>query len=297
MDNSTLLGGQTIIVKGAARGLGEAIARALGSHGANLVLVDVDPLVLQVSDQLGARSIAVAASIAEQESAEQVLESALQNFGGVTGLINNAGVIQERPFWEESPESLRRIVESNVLGSMYFGSAIAKYFVSVGGGRIVNLTSGAAAGYKHYSSYGATKGALTALTYGWALDGFEVGIDVNAIAPVARTYMATFTERQRRLTRNPPPPEAIAPIAVYLMSPQAAGITGQVFRVTETEISLVSSPRAKQPTLTNAGWDQASLAHAVDQLRDHFEAVGNRGWIPPTMAMDLPSRAGFIPEA
>ena len=114
--------------------------------------------------------------------------------------------------------------------------------VAQGAGTILNVTSGALLGILEHSLYGATKGAVMSLTYGWAMDAAPHGVRVNALSPLARTAMSEAWANRDAEHMDEPPPASVAPLVAYLLSDHAAGITGQVVRLDATGLSLMAPP-------------------------------------------------------
>lgn len=278
------LANKTVLITGAARGLGEAFARYLAREGADVFLADVSPSALAVAEQInahGGSAAAMVGSIAEYEFCDGLIASCVSRFGKIDAVVNNAGVIHEAGFWEDDPQDMRAIVEVNVLGTMNVGRAVGGYMKDNGGGVIVNVSSNGAGGMPRFSAYSATKGAVTSLTYSWALDGDEYGIRVNAIAPYARTYMSLLTPT---LAPDPPDPALVAPLVAYLVSDKSDGISGQVFRFTTEELNVMGHPHDKEPILTKDVWTFADIANAIDgELSGHLEEVSALRWRPKRM--------------
>jgi NAD(P)-dependent dehydrogenase (short-subunit alcohol dehydrogenase family) len=275
----TVLSGKAVIVTGAARGLGRAYADAVADAGAAVVLSDLDPAVHEIAADIragGGRAEAVVGSVADPRSAAEVVQACTTSFGHLDGLVNNAGLYRESPFWDEDLNGARALVDVNVMGTLTMGVLAARVMSRSGGGSIVNVTSGAATGYPLVSTYCGTKGAVLSLTYAWALDGLAAGIRVNAVAPIAATDMTTSTEHQRSTAPSAAAPESIAPVVVYLLSELSAGVTGQVLRFDGDALQVMAAPRVKPASVSAAdGWTPQSIAAAVaGPLRSELEDVG-----------------------
>ena len=139
--------------------------------------------------------------MSDWEESGAIISACVEAFGGIDGLVNNAGLHAVNRFTEEDPVFARRMVEVNVLGGIYMSSQAARQMEAQGsGGVIVNVTSGAASGLSMMATYGATKGALAALTWNLANELKELGIRVNAISPAAQTAMVATTRQVRPST-------------------------------------------------------------------------------------------------
>ncbi len=261
--------GKAVIVTGAGQGLGRAYAHDLAAAGAQVVVNDVDAaaaeaVVAEIA-AAGGRAVAATGSVAEWATAGELVGAALDTFGRLDGLVNNAGLFYVAEPDEEDPEAAREMVEINVLGTLYCGLQAIRQMVRGGGGSIVNDTSGAQAGMRRRGTYGATKGATASLTYSWALDLADRGIRVNAISPIARTAMVEYgIARGERGTDIPP--ERVAPLVTYLISDDSRDVTGRLIRLEGPELSVLSRPGAQRRTVRAEAWDHAGLRAALPGL-------------------------------
>lgn len=269
-----LLSGKAVVVTGAGRGLGRAYALALADEGAAVVVNDIDgaaaAAVARELAECGATGLAHPGSVADWDAAAALIACCERELGAIDGLVNNAGLLLAGPAWDADPARLRRLVEVNVLGTLYCGAHALRAMVARRRGAIVNVTSGAHLGMAGLSAYGATKGAVASLTYGWALEAQPFGVRVNAFSPVARTAMSVDP------MADEPPPEAVAPVVAFLLSDRAAGITGQVVRCDADGVSLLAPPRRRSVAAPlAAAHSAATLADAFDaRLRAALEPVG-----------------------
>ena len=236
----TLLSGRSIVVTGAGKGLGRAYALACAAHGADVVVNDIDEHsayeCARAIVAAGGRAVHVAGSVASWSVAAAMVDAAVRRFGRIDGLVANAGIIHHARPWEEDEASLRRIVEVNVLGVLFCATHAMRAMVRQGtGGSIVTVVSGARFGLDGMSAYGATKGAVAAMTAAWAREGAAVGIRVNAISPLAATDMAALDPRPDRPRLGSP--EDVAPAVVALLSDATAGVTGRILRFDGTTLS------------------------------------------------------------
>lgn len=292
-----LLGGRAVVVTGAGRGLGAAYATDLAAHGASVVVNDIDlteaRAVVERITAAGGAAIASGHDVSVHDGAAALVQSCVDEFGRLDGLVNNAGLYHEALPWEENPAAIRRAVEVNVLGALYCQAAASAVLRAGGGGAIVNASSGGMFGFPTVSTYAATKGALAALTYSSALDLEDAGIRVNAISPMALTRMtanALGRDHQPSTEDGPPlagiedkPPAAVAPLVTFLLSDLAAGITGQFLRFDGRRISVVTTDAfADHPTVTAPAWDPAAIATAFDgPLARHLQPYGVERRIAP----------------
>ncbi|EWC63802.1 3-oxoacyl-[acyl-carrier protein] reductase [Actinokineospora spheciospongiae] len=283
------LDGKAVVVTGAGRGLGAAFAAHLAGAGAAVVVNDVDhEAARRVAADIRADGGAVVASghsVADPEQAEAIVDLCAREFGAVDGLVNNAGLNHEALPWDDDPARVRALVEVNVLGVLYTGMAAIRRMRAAGrGGAIVNISSGASLGQRTLGAYAASKGAVSSLTYSWALDLEECGIRVNAVCPLAYTRMVWTSERASRVTGPDSTPDLVAPLVHFLLDDRSAGITGQVVRCTGTELHVVGRPHFKAPILRRDEWDLDSVDRAFTEvLGGHLEPYGLEQRLPPRL--------------
>jgi NAD(P)-dependent dehydrogenase (short-subunit alcohol dehydrogenase family) len=270
------LEGKRIVVTGAGRGLGRAYAEAIAREGASVIVNDADaPNCEEVATLIrkaGGTAKAHVGRVDDWEESGAIISACVEAFGGIDGLVNNAGLHAVNKFTEEDPVMARKIIEVNVLGGIFMSSHAARQMeAQKTGGVIVNVTSGAASGLSMMASYGASKGALAALTWNLANELKEVGIRVNAISPSAQTSMVDTTRAVRPSTVTWGP-ELMAPLVVYLLSDRSHHITGQIVKLWETELQLMRHHGPMQPTITRDVWTPAAFAEVfVNELGDRLQ--------------------------
>jgi NAD(P)-dependent dehydrogenase (short-subunit alcohol dehydrogenase family) len=238
------LKGKVAIVTGATEGIGAAVARRFAREGARLVLVarrrePGEELVAELGRE---RALFVAGDVAEPETSGRAVAAAEEAYGRLDVLVNNAGVdLSGVPLLETTLEQVRRLVDVNVVGATLMLQAAARAMRAGGGGAIVNLTSRLGlVGLPGSTVYGATKGALHALTRGAAVELAPHGIRVNAVAPgltetpMVRTWIEEQPDpeafRARHAATIPQgrfaTPEEVAAAVLYLASDESASVTG-----------------------------------------------------------------------
>lgn len=249
------LTGKSVIVTGAGNGLGRAYAIEIARQGASLVLNDVDAAraaeVASEVAEIGSRAEVVAGSVADWSVAERLVQTCTDAYGAVDGLVNNAGLLRNALPWEEDEASLRRVVEVNVLGSMFCGVNALRQMARQGSGAVVGITSGTLAGSAGLATYGTTKGAVASMIYGWSLDAGPVGVRVNGVMPMAVTGMtaqrtdwidSSHADPELKKTRSSQRPEKVAPLVAFLLSDRAGGINGRIVRHDGRRITLATRP-------------------------------------------------------
>ncbi|GFG70430.1 SDR family NAD(P)-dependent oxidoreductase [Mycolicibacter senuensis] len=233
--------GRVAVVTGAGRGVGRSHAMLLAAKGARVVVADygagidgdgsssapADEVVREITEG-GGRAVACHASVAEPQGAQGIVDTAIEAFGRIDVLVNNAGIHDPGLFEALSVEKFRRMLEVHFFGSLLVTRAAWPHFVAAGYGRIVNTVSEAMlGGISELTSYGAAKGAVFGLTRNLATEGIAHGIRVNAVAPRAYTRMsASHSDSVAAQLAIPQavmdtinasmPPELCAPAAAFL---------------------------------------------------------------------------------
>lgn len=244
------LDGRAVLITGAARGLGAAYAADCAGRGAELLLTDVDaPELEEVAQRLrheGAAVTALPGDVSDPEFVDQLASEGARLEGTLSGWVNNAGIEVLQPADQPDITATRRMVEVNLLGSIYGTAAAARAFTAAGGS-IVNVTSGAQFGIPHLSVYGATKGGITSLTLAAAQELAGRSIRVNAVSPVAGTrmsvagdvYFSALGGRQPSSADDLPEPRTCASLVTYLLCDASAAITGQILRFDGRRLAVV----------------------------------------------------------
>jgi len=202
--NELRFDGRVAIVTGAGRGVGRCHALLFASRGARVVVADLggalegggssaEPAetVVKEIEALGGDAVACHASVAEEAGAASIVQAALDAYGRVDVLVNNAGIADPESFEDESLEKFRRMVDVHYLGTAYVTKAAWGHMTTAGYGRIVNTTSEAALGFvPKAGSYAGAKGGVLGLTRALALEGRRHGVRVNAVMPRAQTRLS-----------------------------------------------------------------------------------------------------------
>lgn len=280
------LQGKAVVVTGAGRGLGAEYAVQAALHGASVVVNDVDvEFAEHTASRIaadGGRAVVSGHDVAEHKEAQAIVEVCVGEFGRIDGLVNNAGLNYEAVSWRDDPAAIRRLIGVNVLGTIYTGMAAADAMSESGGGSIVNIASGASLGQRKLATYAASKGAVSSLTYSWALDMEEVGIRVNAVCPLAYTRMVT--KMSRTVCGPDRTPDLVAPLVLFLLSDDADGITGQLIRCNGEQLHVIGQPYFKAPILKRDRWDVDAVRSAFDEVFGaHLEPYGLEKRVPPKL--------------
>jgi NAD(P)-dependent dehydrogenase (short-subunit alcohol dehydrogenase family) len=260
----TALSGEAVVITGAGAGIGAACARATAEARAQVVVNDVNAAAAEAVAaeirSMGGSAVAQPGDISRPENAEALINRCIAEFGFISGLVNNAGICRWARLEEATLDDVRRMFEVNVFGAFNCARAAVGPMLSRGRGSIVNITSGAQMGMEALGGYGATKGAVASFTYGWSGELSQRGVRVNAVSPMAVTAMAPAG------LPGHPPPEANAPIVLYLLSERAKNITGQVVRSHGRQLSLMGHPAIRTPVLErDGGWTVETVAKVFDE--------------------------------
>ncbi|MGF1455811.1 MAG: SDR family NAD(P)-dependent oxidoreductase [Alphaproteobacteria bacterium] len=236
--------GKTVIVTGAASGIGEACAHAFGRQGAAVVMADIDAqkngaAADGVVKETGAKTLAVQCDVADEGGCARLVEQAVEQFDRVDVLINNAGVIAPGTILDLDPADFDRVMGINLRACFILTQIVARHMVEEGTkGAIVNMSSlNAVLAIPNQVAYVTSKGGLQQLTKVSALGLADHGIRVNAVGPgsimtdILKVVMTDDAARRNILSRTPlrrvGDPAEVASVALFLASDMASYITGQ----------------------------------------------------------------------
>jgi NAD(P)-dependent dehydrogenase (short-subunit alcohol dehydrogenase family) len=289
-----MLEGKVAVVTGAGGGIGRDFAHAMAAHGARVVVNDIGASVAgegqdagpaqKVVAEIKARggmAVANTDSVADWESANRIVKCAIDSFGKVDVVVNNAGILRDRFFFNMSVEEWKAVIDVHLNGTFYVSRAASPYFKSQNSGRYINMTSTSGLiGNFGQANYAAAKLGIAALSKSMALDMAKYKVTSNCIAPFAWSRMigtipAETPDQKARLEKLKRMETAkIAPMAVYLASDASQQVTGQIFAVRANEIFLMSQNRPLRSVHRSEGWTPEAIAEqAMPAMRAHFYAL------------------------
>jgi NAD(P)-dependent dehydrogenase (short-subunit alcohol dehydrogenase family) len=284
INDATDLSGLVAVVTGAAAGLGRAEAIGLARAGATVVVNDIAGALdkSDVIDEIttaGSKAVAVAGDIGQRSTADELVGTA-DGLGGLSIVVNNAGITRDRMLFNMSDEDWDAVMSVHLRGHFLLTRNAATYWRAkakdAGGtvyGRIINTSSEAGlVGPPGQANYGAAKSGITALTLSAARVLERYGVRANAIAPRARTAMtADVFGASPELTEgqiDPLSPEHVVNLVRFLASPASQGVNGQLFIVYGPTVTLVAAPTAEQRfSAESDAWDPSELS---ETLQNYF---------------------------
>ncbi len=282
--------GRVVIVTGAGRGLGRAYALELARQGAAVVVNDLgvgthgeasaDTPAQQVVDEIkatGGRAVANYDDVSDWDAGKRIIDTALETFGQLDAVVNNAGFVRDRMFVSSTPEEWDAVLRVHLRGHFCTSRHAVDYWRAQQkagkpvDARIVNTTSGAGLqGSIGQSAYSAAKGGIASLTLVQAAELGRYGITANALAPNARTRMTegAFGEAMSRKEGDFDlfDPDNTAPLVAWLVSAQSKDVTGQVFELLGGRISLALGWTDGPSEDKGARWDAAGIGEAIGRL-------------------------------
>ena len=276
--------GKVIVVTGAGRGIGREIALLAAAEGGKVVVNDLggaadgdgsDVGVAQaVANEIGkAGGVAVANgdSVAEPQGAERIVKTAIDHFGRIDCVVNNAGILRDRIFHRMSAVDWDAVIKVHLYGAFYMSKAAAPYFKEQEQGSFIHFTSTSGlVGNFGQANYAAAKLGIVGLSKSIALDMARFKVRSNCVSPFAwsrliGTIPVDTPEQKARVERiqNTMTASKIAPICVFLASDLAKDVSGQIFAVRKDEIFLMSQSRPLRVAHKDGGWTPQSIAETM----------------------------------
>ena len=286
------LAGKVVVITGAGRGIGREMALLAGREGAKVVVNDLGGAadgesppdagpaeeVAALIRAAGGEAVANGDSVAEPGPAANIVKTAIDRYGRIDVVINNAGILRDRIFHRMSVVDFELVIKVHLLGAFYVSRAAATHFREQEGGAFVHFTSTSGlVGNFGQANYAAAKMGIVGLSKSIALDMERYNVRSNCISPFAWSRLVgtipteTEAEKARVARMQQMSADKIAPLAVFLGCDAARDITGQIFAVRMNEIFLMSQSRPIRSVHRAEGWTAQSLAdHAMPALRGSF---------------------------
>jgi NAD(P)-dependent dehydrogenase (short-subunit alcohol dehydrogenase family) len=276
--------GKVIVVTGAGRGIGREIAMLAAAEGGKVVVNDlggsadgdgsdvgVAQAVANEISKAGGVAVANGDSVAEPQGAERIVKTAIDHFGRIDCVVNNAGILRDRIFHRMSAVDWDAVIKVHLYGAFYMSKAAAPYFKEQEQGCFIHFTSTSGlVGNFGQANYAAAKLGIVGLSKSIALDMARFKVRSNCVSPFAwsrliGTIPVDTPEQKARVERiqNTMTAFKIAPICVFLASDLAKDVSGQIFAVRKDEIFLMSQSRPLRVAHKDGGWTPQSIAETM----------------------------------
>jgi NAD(P)-dependent dehydrogenase (short-subunit alcohol dehydrogenase family) len=293
-----MMEGKVAIVTGAGGGIGREIAIMMAKAGAKVIVADIGASLTgeggsatpaqqtkALIEQSGGVAEICTESVAAWGSAQKIVQSAMDHFGRIDAVVNNAGILRDVIFHKMTEDDWLSVIAVHLNGSFFVSRAAAEHYRKQESGTFVHIssTSGLIGNFGQ-ANYSAAKLGITALSKSIALDMQRYNVRSNCIAPFAWSRMtssipASTPEQQARVAKiQQMTPDKNAPAAVWLSSDASSYVTGQVFGTRMNELILFSSPRPIRIVQKAEGWTPESIAsHAGPALKAAFMPLDRSG--------------------
>lgn len=284
--------GKVLIVTGAGRGIGREMAILGAKEGAKVVVNDLGGSVdgeggasqqpaeevVETIRKAGGQAIANFNSVADPSTAQAIVKAAVENFGRVDAVINNAGILRDRIFHRMSIQDWQQVIDVHLNGAFYVSRAAANYFKDQESGAFVHFTSTSGLiGNFGQANYAAAKLGIVGLSKSIALDMQRFNVRSNCVSPFAWSRMigtipTETAEQQARVAKiQRMTPDKIAPLAIFLVSDLAKGVTGQIMAARMHELFLFNQNRPVRSVHSESGWTPAKIAEiALPAMKASF---------------------------
>jgi len=296
------LDGKAVVITGAGGGIGRACALGCAAEGAKVVVADIgvglageDPTsavaeaVVKEIEAAGGEAVAVAEDVSTMAGGERIVNSAVERWGRIDGVVAVAGILRERMLFNMSEDEWDAVIATHLKGHFTVFRHAAAVMRKQESGSLIGFTSGAYVGSVAQANYSAAKGGIVSLVRSAAVGLYRYGVRANAIAPIARTRMSANVPSG--LAENGEP-EDVAPLVVYLLSDEAKDVTGQVYTAVGSRIAVWNQPVEVREMTTEGRWTPQGIA-------EHFGEVGveRMGMIDRLEQMRQAAASGEKPNA
>jgi NAD(P)-dependent dehydrogenase (short-subunit alcohol dehydrogenase family) len=295
------LDGKVIAITGSGRGIGRAVALAAAAEGAAVVVNDygvsmdgneptseVADAVVEEIKSAGGRAVANANSVTTMEGGASIVQSGVDTFGRIDGVVCVAGILRERMLFNMSEDEWDPVIETHLKGTFTVFRAAAPLFREQKSGRMIGFTSGAFAASVAQANYSAAKGGIVSLVRSAAAGMRKYGVTANCIAPVAKSRMSGQVPFGLEMGE----PEDVAPMVCYLLSDLAREVTGQVYTVNAGRIAVWNQPVEVREMRKDGRW-------TVNEIASRFDEVGQEEMpiLERLKAMEAAAKSGDKPNA
>jgi NAD(P)-dependent dehydrogenase (short-subunit alcohol dehydrogenase family) len=274
--------GRVVIITGSGGGLGREYALAFAEQGASVVVNDINALSAKATvdeiESMGGKALVNTSDITNYDDSLNIVKAAIDAFGGLHVVVNNAGVCRDRMFASMTEEEWDQVIAVHLKGhfcisshAVHYWRAQSKEGIEVNA-RIINTSSGAGLnGSVGQSNYAAAKGGIASLTLNQAAELSRYGITANALAPAGRTGMTedVFADMMKKPEEGGfdyYDPANVAPLVTWLGSVQSSHVTGRVFEAEGGKISIADGWRSTEPVDKGDKWSPDEIGSAIDQL-------------------------------
>jgi len=292
--------GKVVVITGAGRGIGREIALLAAQHGAKVIVNDLgtapdgegsdaspaEQVAAEINES-GGTACANIDDVSHPDSGGRMVEQALDVYGRLDCVVNNAGILRDRMFHRMSSDDFESVVKVHLLGSFYLSRAAATIFREQESGSFVHFTSASGlVGNFGQANYAAAKMGIVGLSKSIALDMSRYKVRSNCVCPFAWSRLIgmipteTEAERQRVDRIKAMSAEKIAPLCIFLGSDLSRDVTGQIFVVRKNEIFLMSQPRPVRSVHRSEGW-------TVETIHDHMLPLFKASFYPLDRSADV----------
>jgi NAD(P)-dependent dehydrogenase (short-subunit alcohol dehydrogenase family) len=295
------LDGKVIAITGSGRGIGRAVALAAAAEGAAVVVNDygvsmdgneptseVADAVVEEIKSAGGRAVANANSVTTMQGGASIVQSAVDTFGRIDGVVCVAGILRERMLFNMSEDEWDPVIETHLKGTFTVFRAAAPIFREQKSGTMIGFTSGAFAASVAQANYSAAKGGIVSLVRSAAAGMRKYGVTANCIAPVAKSRMSGQVPFGLEMGE----PEDVAPMVCFLVSDLAREVTGQVYTVNAGRIAVWNQPIEVREMRKDGRW-------TVNEIASRFDEVGQEEMpiLERLKAMETAAKSGDKPNA
>jgi len=287
------LEGKVVVVTGAGRGIGRAVALDAAREGARIVVNDygvsmdgeqptsevADGVVAEIKE-LGGEAVANASSVAEMAGGASIVQSAVDHFGRVDGVVCAAGILRERMLFNMAEEEWDPVIATHLNGTFTVFRAASAIMRKQKSGSLVGVTSGAFAASVAQANYSAAKGGIVSLTRSAAAGLHKYGVTANCIAPAAKSRMSGQVPFGFEMGE----PEDVAPLTSFLLGDKARHITGQIYSINGGRIAVWNQPAELREMTKEGRW-------TVDEIAEKLDSAVGQEPLPILARLELMAKA------